>query len=272
MKAHGGRIRAESAGSGRGTRFTFTVPAAEEAAAGSSSSRTRPSGDEPERSRILVVDDDPETLRWVRNALAGAGFAVLVTGDPDEAQRLVRSESPQLVLLDLMLPGTDGIEWMKSVPELADLPVIFISGYGQGETIAGALDAGAADYVVKPFSAAELTARVRTALRHRAGAETFVLGELAIDYGQRRVTVAGRPVHLTVTEYELLRVLSTSTRQASTYDSLLRQVWRGRTNDTKLVRTVVKNLRRKLGDDASRPLYVVTERGIGYRIARPDDT
>ena len=271
VEAHGGRIRAESAGSGRGTRFTFTVPAAEEAA-GSSSSRPRPSGDEPERSRILVVDDDPETLRWVRNALAGAGFAVLVTGDPDEAQRLVRSESPQLVLLDLMLPGTDGIEWMKSVPELADLPVIFISGYGQGETIAGALDAGAADYVVKPFSAAELTARVRTALRHRAGAEPFVLGELAIDYGQRRVTVAGRPVHLTVTEYELLRVLSTSTRQASTYDSLLRQVWRGRTNDTKLVRTVVKNLRRKLGDDASRPVYVVTERGIGYRIARPDDT
>ena len=214
----------------------------------------------------------PRPCAGLRNALAGAGFAVLVTGDPKEAQRLVRSESPQLVLLDLMLPGTDGIEWMKSVPEMADLPVIFISGYGQGETIAGALDAGAADYVVKPFSAAELTARVRTALRHRAGAETFVLGELAIDYGQRRVTVAGRPVHLTVTEYELLRVLSTSTRQASTYDSLLRQVWRGRTNDTKLVRTVVKNLRRKLGDDASRPLYVVTERGIGYRIARPDDT
>ena len=272
VEAHGGRIRAESAGSGRGTRFTFTVPAAEEAAAGSSSSRPHPSRDERERSRILVVDDDPETLRWARNALAGAGFAVLVTGDPKEAQRLVRSESPQLVLLDLMLPGTDGIEWMKSVPEMADLPVIFISGYGQGETIARALDAGAADYVVKPFSAAELTARVRTALRHGTGAEAFVLRELTIDYGQRRVTVAGRPVHLTVTEYELLRVLSTSTGQVSTYDSLLRQVWRGRANDPKLVRTVVKDLRRKLGDDASRPIYVVTERGIGYRMAKPDDT
>ena len=271
VEAHGGRIRAESAGLGRGTRFTFTVPKAGEAAGGGAASLSQPSRDGRDPTRILVVDDDPQDLRYVRNALAAAGYSVLVTGDLEEASRLVRSERPQLVLLDLMLPGTDGIEFMGSDPEMADLPVIFISGYGQGETIAGALEAGAVDYLVKPFSAAELTARVRSALRSRARAETFVLGALAIDYEQRRVTVGARPVQLTVTEYELLRVLSVNGGRASTHESLLRRVWGRRTGDPKLVRTVVKNLRRKLGDDAAGPGYVVTERGIGYRIGRPGD-
>ena len=271
VEAHGGRIRAESAGLGRGARFTFTVPKAEEAAGGGAASLTRPPRDGPDPTRILVVDDDPQDLGYVRNALAAAGYSLHVTGDLEEASRLVRSESPQLVLLDLMLPGTDGIEFMRSVPEMADLPVIFISGYGQGETIARALEAGAVDYLVKPFSAAELTARVRSALRSRARAETFVLGALAIDYEQRRVTVGGRPVHLTVTEYELLRVLAVDGGRASTYESLLRRVWGRRAGDPKLVRTVVKNLRRKLGDDAASPVHVVTERGIGYRMGRPGD-
>ena len=102
---------------------------------------------------ILVVDDDPETLRHVRDTLSEAGYAPLVTGDPRELPRILRAEKPRLVLLDLMLPGTDGVELMRTVPELADLPVIFISAYGRDETIARALEAGADDYVVKPFSA-----------------------------------------------------------------------------------------------------------------------
>ena len=273
VEAHGGRIRAESAGLGRGTRFTFTLPAAGEVAGDygldASPGVSRPPGDGSAPTRILVVDDDPHMLHYVRGALEAAGYSALVTGDPEEAQRLVRAEGPQLVLLDLVLPGTDGIGWMGSVPELADLPVIFISSYEQGETIARALEAGAADYIVKPFSAAELTARVRTALRRRAGANAFVLGELAIDYGRRRVSVAGRPVQLTRTEYELLRLLSLSGERVSTYNSLLRQVWAGRAKDPKLVRTVVKNIRRKLGDDAASPVYVVTERGVGYRMGSP---
>ena len=110
-----------------------------------------------------MVDDDPLTLRYVRDALAGAGYVPLVTGDPERVPDLIRSEKPRLVLLDLMLPGTDGIELMERVPELADLPVIFISGYGRDETIARALEAGAEDYIVKPFSATELTARIRAA-------------------------------------------------------------------------------------------------------------
>ena len=136
VEAHGGRIRAESAGLGRGTRFTFTIPTAEEVPEGDAASLPEPSNEQPDPARILVVDDDPEALRSVRRGLAAAGYSVLVTGDVEEAARLVRSDSPQLILLDLLLPGTDGMEFMDSVLKMADLPVIFISGYGQGETIA----------------------------------------------------------------------------------------------------------------------------------------
>ena len=127
-----------------------------------------------------------------------------------------------------MLPGTDGIQLMQTVPELADLPVIFISGYGRDETIARALEAGADDYIVKPFSPTELTARIRAALRRRAGPVPFALGDLAIDYDQRRVTVAGRRVELTATEYELLRVLAQEAGRVLTHETLLRRVWAGR--------------------------------------------
>ena len=268
VEAHGGRIRAESAGAGRGTRFTFTLPLAEDAG---SAAPGWSAGDSDPR-RILVVDDDPHTLHYVRDALAAAGYAPFVTGDPEEARHLVRTKHPHLVLLDLLLPTGDGIELLENVPELADLPVIFISGYGRDETIARALDAGAADYIVKPFSPTELTARVRAALRRQAEPEPFLLRDLAIDYEQRRVTVAGRAVSLTVKEYELLRVLSVNAGRVTTYDALLRQVWATRDEgDPDLVRTFVKKLRRKLGDDAASPAYLFNERGVGYRMPRPGE-
>ena len=272
VEAHGGRIWAESGGAGRGTRFTFTVPVAEEAAAGpaglaQTAWRARGEGMD-EETRVLVVDDDPQVLRYVRDALTGAGYAPVVTGDPEKVPGLIRRHRPALVLLDLLLPGTDGITLMEEVPELADLPVIFISAYGRDETIVRALDAGAADYIVKPFSPAELAARVRAALRRSTGPEPFVLGELAIRYDQRRVAVSGRPVRLTPTEYELLRVLSINAGRVLTHESLLRQAWGGRASsssaDPKLVRAVVKRLRQKLGDDAANPAYIVNERGVGY--------
>ena len=150
--------------------------------------------------RILVVDDDPQTLRYVRDTLTAAGYAVLVTGDHAELAHIIRTEKPHLVLLDFILPGTDGITLMERVPELADRPVIFISAYGHDETIARAFDAGAEDYIVKPFSPTELTARVRAALRRHTEPAPFVLGELTIDYTRRRVSVAGRIVELTATE------------------------------------------------------------------------
>ena len=153
VEAHGGRIWAESGGVGQGTRVTFTLPLADEAGPAPDVARRRARGrrDELELPRILVVDDDPQALRYVRDALAAAGYAPVVTGDPEEVAHLVTTTQPQLVLLDLMLPGTDGLALMDRVPELADRPVIFISGYGRDETIARALETGAADYLVKPF-------------------------------------------------------------------------------------------------------------------------
>ena len=272
VEAHGGRIRAESGGPGRGARFTFTLLVAGDAVAGASGAAPdRPAprqGREPDA--ILVVDDDPQTLRYVRDTLAEAGFSPLVTGDHGELAAIIRAEKPALVLLDLMLPGTDGIELMETVPELAGLPVIFISGYGRDETIARALAAGAEDYIVKPFSPTELTARIRAVLRRRADPARFVLGILAIDYDRRRVTVAGREVELTATEYELLRALSLNAGRVTTSETLLNRVWPGRNNsDTKVVRAFVKQLRQKLGDDAANPTWIFNVRGVGYRMPRP---
>ena len=271
VEAHGGRIRAESGGLGLGARFTFTLPVAQTASTGALPRRPGRPGAETEAVPILVVDDDPETLRHVRDTLADAGFAPLVTGDHREMSRILQAEKPRLVLLDLMLPGTDGVHLMQTVPELADQPVIFISGYGRDETIASALDAGADDYIVKPFSPTELVARIRAALRRRADPVPIVLGDLAIDYDRRRVTVAGRAVELTATEYELLRVLSQGAGRVLTHDTLLRRVWNGRTANPKIVRAYVKRLRSKLGDDAQRPAYILTERRVGYRMPGPGD-
>ena len=193
--------------------------------------------------------------------------------EPGEIAGLIRAERPKLVLLDLVLPGTGGIELMAEIPELSDVPVIFISGYGGDETIARAFEAGAADYIVKPFSPTELTARVGAAIRVRGGSVPFVLGALAIDYARRRVTVHGRAVALTATEYEILRILSVDAGRVVTSESLLRQAWRqGREpTDTERVRSFVRQLRAKLGDDAARPVYIFTERGVGYRMARPGE-
>ena len=273
VEAHGGRIRAESGGTDRGTRITFTLPVAGEAgegaAAGAARSRPRPPGAGREPIPVLVVDDDPQTLRFLRDTLAAAGYAPVVTGEHEDLSRIIEETKPRLVLLDLMLPGADGIELLEGVPELADLPVIFISGYGRDETIARALESGAEDYIVKPFSPTELAARIRAALRRREEPEPFVLGELAIHYDARRVTVAGRALELTATEYELLRTLSLNAGRVSTYDMLLRRVWGRRdTEDTGRLRTVMKKLRRKLGDDAARPSWIFSERGVGYRMPK----
>ena len=269
VEAHGGRIWAASGGPGQGTQFTFTIPVAEEsgAAAGSGPSRAPSPSLEHDPIPILVVDDDPQTLRYVREALAKAGYSPIVTGDHRDLAQIIRKEKPHLILLDLVLSGTDGLELLETVPELADLPVIFISAYGRDETIAKALEVGAADYLVKPFSATELTARIRAALRKRVEPEPFVLGELTIHYEQRRVTVAGHPVRLTATEYNLLRILSMNAGRVVTYDSLIRQLWNHPDyGDADRVRSFVKQLRRKLGDDPGRPRYVLNEHGVGYRM------
>ena len=273
VEAHGGRIRATSDGPGQGTTITFTIPAAAEPADARGVPAGKRSTLEPEeRPRILVVDDDPHTLRFVRDTLSEADYAPLVTGVPDDLAGLIRAERPELVLLDLLLPGRDGIELLQEMPELSDLPVIFISGYGRDETIARAFELGADDYIVKPFSPTELVARIRAALRRRREPETFLLGELAIEYEPRRVTVGGAEVALTATEYELLRLLSVNAGRVVHFDTLLRRIWDGRDGaDANLVRIFVRTLRRKLGDDAEDPTWIFNRRGVGYSMPRPGE-
>ena len=278
VEAHGGRIWAQSPGLSRGSRFTFTVPVADglndPVAIETSTNHSRSARNGREPAPILVVDDDPNTLRFVRDALVSAGYAATLTGDPREFPRLLRAQKPRLVLLDLMLPETGGMELMEQVPELAEgeVPVIFISAYGGDETVAKALTMGAADYIAKPFSPTELIARVQAVLRRRTEPERFVLGDLTIDYEGRQVSVAGGSVKLTPTEYALLRVFSLNVGRVLTYDSLIRQVWGGEeAGGVEVVRTFVKRLRNRLGDDSANPVYIHTERGVGYRMPRPGD-
>ena len=279
VEAHGGRIWAESDGPGLGARFTFTIPVADGEGTGGAGTPAPPSvrsrRASMEQVRILAVDDDPQALRYVRDALARAGYSPIVTGDPQDVPRLMEEEKPHLVLLDLMLPGSDGIDLMKDILATADVPVIFLSVYGREEVIARAFDMGAADYVVKPFSPTELAARIRAALRKRASPEwagppgPYSLGDLSIDYAERRVTLAGRPVQVTATEYELLYRLSAAAGRVLTHDQLLQAVWGPeRAGEPWLVRNVVKRLRRKLCDDAGNPTYVFTEPRVGYRMAK----
>ncbi len=278
VEAHGGRIWAESDGPGQGARFIFTVPIAEQKETGGGEPApfaAEPGNGTQERTRILVVDDDPHALRYTRDALSKAGYAPIVTAEPGEVDRLIAEEGPHLVLLDMMLPGFDGIDLMKDILAKSALPVIFLSAYGQENLIARAFETGASDYVVKPFSPTELAARIMSVLRQRAGAgypgqpENYVLEDLVINYAERRVAVAGQPVALSATEYALLYELSTNAGMVLTHSRLMQRVWgRGHSGDTRLVRTVVKRLRQKLGDDAQDPRYIFTEPRVGYRMER----
>ena len=279
VEAHGGRIWAESGGPGLGTTVTFTIPTVEQPGnvPPARASRTSARSSLPamkERVRILAVDDDLQALRYVRDALAKAGYTPIVTGDPLEALVLMYEKRPHLALLDLMLPGTDGIELMQELLAINEVPVIFLSAYGQDQLIARAIDMGAADYVVKPFSPTELTARIRGALRRWTGPdplEPFVVGELVIDYITRQVTLAGERVRLTAIEYRTLVELSLNAGQVLTYEQLLKKVWGVDSHgDLRPMRTAISTLRRSLGDDADDPTYIFTEPRVGYRMARGD--
>ncbi len=269
VEAHGGRIRAESDGAGQGTRLTFTLPVAEERAAQGIPHRPR-SAVRP-AARILVVDDDAQAREHIRRTLERAGYTAISTGDPEEVPRLLEAKRPELVLLDLVLPGTDGIKLMQRVPGLREVPVIFVSACGREEVVAVALATGGADYVVKPFPAKELLARVRAALRERPPQETvFVHGDLVVDFEERRVTLSGQPVQLSATEYDLLRELSVNAGRVLSHEALLRRVWRRPdAPDWRRICTVMSNLRRKLGDDARKPRYIFTVHRVGYRMAKP---
>ena len=278
VEAHGGRIWAESDGPGLGARFTFTLPTVEEAGFVSPVQppqlSTRPSRRSVrDQVRILAVDDDPQALRYIRDTLVKSGYAAIATGDPDDVPRLMEEEKPHLVLLDLMLPGVDGIDLMKDIMVASDVPVIFVSAYGQDRLIARAFEMGADDYVVKPFSPTELVARISAALRRRTTSEPpvpYVVGDLTIDYAERSVTLRGAPVSLPAIEYRLLVELSANAGRVLTYEQLLRRVWGSGDADVRPMRTAISSIRRKLGDDADNPAYIFTELRVGYRMPRAD--
>ena len=206
-----------------------------------------------------MVVNDPQTLRHVRDALADAGYSPVVTGDHRELAGIVRTEKPALVLLDLALPGADGIGLMQTVPELARQPVIFISGYDRDETVARALEAGAADYIVKPFSPTELVARVRAALRRHAGPEPFVLGELAIDY-DRRLVHGGREERSSLPRPNssyCARAVARCGPRCNLRSTAGRHLERGASTAAgRWLRAFVKQLRAKLGDNPADPTWI----------------
>ena len=281
VDAHGGRIWAESEGPDRGVRFVFTIPVADQSIPEDTTHSDRLSG--PSRAgevgpaRILVMEDDPQTLRHVRDILSRGGYTTIFATGADDALRQMETEKPELALLDLALPGDNGFQLMQDIIDIADVPVICLAAHERDQDVERALDLGAADYMVKPFSPTELTARIRAALRKAAAADLgdeaspFALGDLTIDYVQRRVEVAGQPVHLTPIEYEMLRVLSLNGGRAMSHEQLLRRVWRvTNSGDPQVVRTHMRRLRRKLGDDADNPRFIFTQPRVGYLMPAPE--
>ncbi len=284
VEAHGGRIWAESDGPGLGARFTFTLPVADSALSADPAGRGRPAagdavpGNAEGRPRILLVDDDPQMQRYIRDVLSKAGFTTVSTGNPTEIAQLLEQEEPHLVLMDLMLPQTDGIELMQTIPGLSEVPVIFLSAYGQDQIIAKAFDMGAADYVVKPFSSTELTARIQATLRRQDAIPTFsairkpfVMGDLVVDYTRKRAFLSDQQVDLTAFEYRVLAELSANLGRIMTHEQLVQRVWGHEySGNSGPVRAIVKRLRRKLGDEAGKPKYIYTKRRVGYWMERDE--
>jgi two-component system, OmpR family, KDP operon response regulator KdpE len=220
--------------------------------------------------RVLVVDDEPAIRRFLRMSLTAHSFEVFEAATGEEALAAVAAHRPDLVILDLGLPDIEGIEVTRRMREWSKIPIIILSVREHESEKVAALDAGADDYLTKPFGISELLARMRVALRHTvstAEEPIFTLDDLRIDFARRVVTLAGQEVQLTPTEYDLLRVLVTYAGKVLTHHQLLREVWGvGYDQETHMLRVNISNLRHKIEADPTRPRYIVTEPGVGYRL------
>ena len=220
--------------------------------------------------RVLVVDDEPAIRRFLHTSLAAHDYVVFEAVNGQEALVAVAAHRPDLIVLDLGLPDMDGIEVTRLLREWTQIPIIIVTVQEQEAAKIAALDAGADDYVTKPFGMGELLARMRVALRRAASPTAepvFASGELTVDLARRLVTVGDREVQVTPTEYDLLRTLVTHAGKVLTHRQLLRQVWGvGYENEAHLLRVNMSNLRHKLEPDAARPNYILTEPGVGYRL------
>jgi two-component system KDP operon response regulator KdpE len=221
--------------------------------------------------QVLVVEDDPHILGILRALLASENYRVVEAQTVERADVEARSHKPDLLLVDLGLPDGTGLELIRRVREWSPVPIVVLSARRMEAQKIEALDAGADDYVTKPFSAPELLARVRAALRRNARsteqAATVVLGSVTIDLAQRVASGPAGEIHLTPLEYRLLECLVRQAGSIITQHQLIREVWGpDRTEDTRNLRVCIKNLRQKLEPDSSQPRYLVTEAGIGYRL------
>lgn len=225
------------------------------------------SGNEP---RILVVDDEQPIRRFLQTSLTANSYTVFEATTGQEALTAVVNHRPDVIILDLGLPDMDGLEITKLLREWTQIPIIILSVRGQEMDKIAALDAGADDYLTKPFGVGELMARLRVVLRRMAqpGDEpVFTTNSLTIDLARRLVTLAGQEIQLTPTEYDLLRVLVTHAGRVLTHQQLLRQVWgMGYENEVHMLRVNISNLRHKLERNPARPQYIITEPGVGYRM------
>ncbi len=219
--------------------------------------------------RVLVVDDEPQIRRALRTALAGHGYQVEVAEDGEVALTALAARVPDAVVLDLVMPGVDGFEVLRQTRTWSTVPIIVLSARGQERDKVAALDLGADDYLTKPFGMAELLARLRAVFR-RVGAPVdplLAVGDVTIDLARHVVTRGGAEVHLTPTEYDLLRVLALNAGKVLTHRQLLGLVWGGyAAENTQQLRVYVNYLRRKLEADPAQPQLLVTEPGVGYRL------
>jgi len=221
---------------------------------------------------VLVVEDEVPMRRFLRSALTTHGFRVIEAGTLREAEIAVTESPPDAILLDLGLPDGDGLDLLRRIREWSTAPVIVVSARGREDDKVIALDAGADDYLTKPFGTSELLARIRVALRHaRAQAVTddpvITLGPIKIDQARHEVSVDGRPIHLTPIEFRLLTMLARNAGKVMTHRQLLHEVWGPRsTQHTHYLRVHMAALRRKVEADPARPRWLTTEPGVGYRL------
>jgi two-component system, OmpR family, KDP operon response regulator KdpE len=226
-------------------------------------------------ARILVVDDEPQILRSLRTTLASHGYDVQTAATGEEALAAMDGRLPDLVVLDLVLPGLSGLEVCRRLRARSSLPILVLSARGDERDKVAALDLGADDYLTKPFGVNELLARIRAALRRAVGARgpsaVVEAGALRVDFDRRQVTLDGAEVRLTPTEFDLLKVLVSNAGRVLTHGYLLRTVWGPEyEGESQLLRVFIGQLRRKVERDPSRPQHILTDPGVGYRF-RIDD-
>lgn len=223
--------------------------------------------------RILIVEDDAQIRNYLNYILLKEGFITVTCSTAQTAMNHLVSEQIDLMLLDLGLPDIDGLEVIKKVREWSEIPIIVVSARDQDKEKVTALNSGADDYLTKPFSATELMARIKVAIRHlyRRGNRTehvsFEVGELKVDYVRRQVWVNGEEVHLTPMEYSMMLLLAQNAGKVLTTGTLLKEIWGANYgSDTQALRTLMAALRRKVEDTPAKPRYILTEIGVGYRL------